>query len=86
MTPTRKQIQQDVMEHFALGVVRAGSVFDRKGFWRLTIPRYLLTDGDFDDAMAGLVEAGHVEHRQGCFYLTQKGAAHLQARALSETG
>lgn len=85
MTPTLEQIQQDVMKHFAFGVVRAGSAFDLKGFWRLTIPRYLLTDRDFEDAMEGLVEMGHVEVREGGFHLTAKGAAHLRQRVFSET-
>lgn len=78
MTPTRQQIQQDVMRHFALGAMRPGCTFDLKNFWRLAIPRYLLTHRDFEDAMAGLVATGHVESRAGCFYLTARGAAHLQ--------
>jgi hypothetical protein len=86
MPPTREQVQHDVMRHFALGVVRAGNVFDVTGFWRLTIPRYLLTDRDFEDAMGGLVAMGHVEARKGGFHLTAKGAAHLRQRDLSKAG
>ena len=86
MAPTRKQIQLDVMQHFALGVVRAGSEFDLKGFWRLTIPRYLLTDRDFEEAMASLVAMGLVEQGTRRFHLTAKGAAHLHQCVLWETG
>ena len=86
MIPTREQVQHDVMRHFALGVVRAGNVFDLKGFWRLAIPRYSLTDRDFEDAMGGLVAMGHVEAGNGGFHLTAKGAAYLRRRVLSEAG
>ena len=78
MTPSRDQIQQDVMTHFALGTATSGSVFDLKGFWRLTIPRYLLRDLDFEGAMLGLVAIGYVEAGSRGYQLTLKGEAHLK--------
>lgn len=75
MIPTRAQIQQDVMKHFALRAATAGTPFDQKGFWRLTIPRYLLRDNDFEGAIRGLVAIGYIEAGNQGYQLTLKGAA-----------
>lgn len=69
----RIDIERDIMSHFARTRAKAGSLFDLKGFWRLTIPRYLLRDDDFDAAMLGLIELGWVEAADRGHRLTSKG-------------
>ncbi len=72
--PAQSQIEHDILSHFTLRHAKAGSAFDLQGFWRLTIPKYLLRDEDFEGAMGNLVAAEIVEPRSGGYHLTAKGA------------
>ena len=69
------EIQQDIMSHFAGRDPKAGSAFDATGFWRITIPKYHLSDAELEGAMDALVEDGYVEAQGASYYLTSKGAA-----------
>ena len=79
--PAQSEIEHDIMSHFATRHARAGSAFDLKGFWRLTIPKYLLRDEDFEGAMRNLVATGIVEPRSARYHLTAKGAEQVLAPA-----
>lgn len=77
MMPVRDQVEQDIMTHFALREATTGSAFDVKGFWRLTIPRYLLLDEDYSAAMRALVAKHYVATSGVGYDLTSCGATHL---------
>lgn len=73
--PDRKQIEKDILDHFASRDLEAGRAFDITGFWRITIPKYDLRDAELEAAMHTLAADGYVEARDSRYYLTSKGVA-----------
>lgn len=72
-----KEIEQDVMAHFALRGAHAGSTFDRKGFWRLAIVRYPISPSQLNQAFMHLESKGFVSKNASGYILSEQGSIYL---------
>jgi hypothetical protein len=73
-------VTKDIMRFFATSKSKAGSAFNQNGFTLRVMMHYTPEQkASFADSMKELVEVGNlVEEREGTFYLTEEGAAHIK--------